>query len=54
MLCHEPDFDREGFSDKTVLICDQCEKEYHIGCLRQHKMVDMQVCMGCAEGAVKW
>ncbi|GLI61577.1 hypothetical protein VaNZ11_003959, partial [Volvox africanus] len=42
VLCHQPEFDREGFSDQTVLICDQCEKEYHIGCLREHKMVDMQ------------
>ncbi len=43
VLCHQPEFDRAEFSDKTVIICDQCEKEYHIGCLREHGLADLQV-----------
>jgi hypothetical protein len=30
VICFDAAFDREGFSDKTVLICDQCEREYHV------------------------
>ncbi|XP_052209044.1 uncharacterized protein LOC127812622 [Diospyros lotus] len=27
--------DREQFTDDSVLICDQCEHQYHVGCLRE-------------------
>ncbi|XP_076938160.1 increased DNA methylation 1-like [Bidens hawaiensis] len=27
----------DGFNDKTVIVCDQCEIEFHIGCLRAHR-----------------
>lgn len=60
------DFSDDGFSDRTVIVCDQvfnlifsvydffhvvfidlspsqCEKEYHIGCLRVHKEIFLQV-----------
>ncbi|GKD90447.1 zinc finger, RING/FYVE/PHD-type, acyl-CoA N-acyltransferase, Jas TPL-binding domain protein [Tanacetum coccineum] len=38
--CH--DFSKNVFNDRTVIVCDQCEKEYHIGCLREHSMADLQ------------
>ncbi|KAJ1376395.1 Zinc finger, PHD-type [Sesbania bispinosa] len=37
-LCRGVDFSRSGFGPRTIIICDQCEKEYHVGCLRDHKM----------------
>lgn len=30
VICFDATFDREGFSDRTVLICDQCEREFHV------------------------
>ncbi|XP_047948863.1 uncharacterized protein LOC125194658 [Salvia hispanica] len=30
------------FDDRTVIICDQCEKEYHVGCLREFEMCDLK------------
>eukprot|EP00798_Chlamydomonas_sp_ICE-L_P021733 gene21732-28755_t len=27
------DFDKDGFSERTVILCDQCEREFHVGCL---------------------
>ncbi|KAE8679392.1 Acyl-CoA N-acyltransferase with RING/FYVE/PHD-type zinc finger domain isoform 4 [Hibiscus syriacus] len=41
-LCRACDFSKSGFGPRTVLLCDQCEKEYHIGCLRTHKMADLR------------
>ncbi|KAK8996015.1 hypothetical protein V6N11_076265 [Hibiscus sabdariffa] len=41
-LCRACDFSKSGFGPRTVLLCDQCEKEYHIGRLRTHKMVDLR------------
>lgn len=35
IMCLQSDFDKDGFSDRTVIICDQCEREYHVGCLRK-------------------
>ncbi|PKU83405.1 hypothetical protein MA16_Dca016514 [Dendrobium catenatum] len=35
-LCRSKDYAKSGFSPRTVLICDQCEKEYHVGCLKNH------------------
>ncbi|XP_045808340.1 increased DNA methylation 1-like [Trifolium pratense] len=37
-LCRGSDFSRSGFGPRTIIICDQCEKKYHVGCLRDHKM----------------
>ncbi|KAK7284960.1 hypothetical protein RJT34_19714 [Clitoria ternatea] len=37
-LCRGTDFSRSGFGPRTIILCDQCEKEYHVGCLRDHKM----------------
>ncbi|XP_010940549.1 uncharacterized protein [Elaeis guineensis] len=41
-LCRRHDFSKSGFSDRTVIICDQCEREYHVGCLKEHKMADLK------------
>ncbi|XP_014514224.1 uncharacterized protein LOC106772366 [Vigna radiata var. radiata] len=38
VLCRSSDFSRSGFGPRTIIICDQCEKEYHVGCLRDRKM----------------
>ena len=37
-LCRGVDFSRSGFGPRTIILCDQCEKEYHVGCLREHKI----------------
>ncbi len=36
VLCNSPDFLKGGFGDRTMIICDQCEREFHIGCLAEH------------------
>ncbi|XP_022742168.1 uncharacterized protein LOC111293619 isoform X2 [Durio zibethinus] len=41
-LCRACDFSKSGFGPRTIILCDQCEKEYHIGCLRSHKMADLR------------
>lgn len=41
-LCASPDFQRDGFGPNTVLICDQCEREFHVGCLHKAGMADLQ------------
>ncbi|XP_024985515.1 increased DNA methylation 1-like isoform X2 [Cynara cardunculus var. scolymus] len=41
-LCRSYDFSQDGFNDRTVIVCDQCEKEFHIGCLREHKIDDLK------------
>ncbi|XP_076940347.1 uncharacterized protein LOC143609488 [Bidens hawaiensis] len=42
VLCRCHDFSKNVFNDRTVIVCDQCEKEYHIGCLREHNMADLK------------
>ncbi|XWS59590.1 hypothetical protein CRYUN_Cryun08bG0135100 [Craigia yunnanensis] len=41
-LCRACDFSKSGFGPRTIILCDQCEKEYHIGCLRTRKMADLR------------
>lgn len=41
-ICRAYDFSTIGFNDRTVIVCDQCEREYHIGCLRAYKKVDLK------------
>ncbi|GAB4833544.1 hypothetical protein Ancab_031787 [Ancistrocladus abbreviatus] len=41
-LCRGSDFAKSGFGPRTILFCDQCEKEYHVGCLKEHKMADLK------------
>ncbi|TKY67145.1 Increased DNA methylation 1 [Spatholobus suberectus] len=40
-LCRGQDFSK-SFGPRTVIICDQCEKEYHVGCLRDHNMQNLE------------
>lgn len=36
MLCFQPDFHPgPDFSERTMIVCDSCEREYHVGCLRE-------------------
>ncbi|KAG0497747.1 hypothetical protein HPP92_002438 [Vanilla planifolia] len=41
-LCRSKDYTKSGFCQRTVMICDQCEKEYHVGCLKNHGMDDLK------------
>ncbi|KAL3536373.1 hypothetical protein ACH5RR_004834 [Cinchona calisaya] len=42
VVCRAPDFSVAKFDDRTILLCDQCEKEYHVGCLRERGMYDLK------------
>lgn len=54
-LCRAHDFAKGGFGRRTVLLCDQCEREFHVGCLQDHGMQDLKelpegkwfCCSGC-------
>ena len=40
-MCDEKNFQRDGFSNLTVILCDGCEREYHIKCLQEHRNVNL-------------
>ncbi|XP_057535170.1 increased DNA methylation 1 isoform X2 [Amaranthus tricolor] len=42
ILCRGYDFSKSGFGPRTIILCDQCEKEYHVGCLKEYKMADLK------------
>ncbi|XP_022755912.1 uncharacterized protein LOC111303754 isoform X2 [Durio zibethinus] len=42
VLCRGYAFSKSGFGPRTVILCDQCEREYHVGCLRDHNMDDLK------------
>lgn len=42
VVCRKQDFSVAKFDDRTVILCDQCEKEYHVGCLRDNGMCDLK------------
>ncbi|KAI4349277.1 hypothetical protein L6164_009886 [Bauhinia variegata] len=42
VVCREHDFSVSKFDDRTVIICDQCEKEYHVGCLRDSGLCELK------------
>ncbi|KAL3518453.1 hypothetical protein ACH5RR_021042 [Cinchona calisaya] len=42
VLCRGHDFSKSDFGPLTVILCDQCEKEYHVGCLKDHGMDDLK------------
>ncbi|XP_057955697.1 uncharacterized protein LOC131149343 [Malania oleifera] len=42
VLCRGQAFIKNGFCSRTVILCDQCEKEFHIGCLRDHNLGDLK------------
>ncbi|KAK9810346.1 hypothetical protein WJX72_009121 [[Myrmecia] bisecta] len=35
VLCNQTDFQRGTFGARTIIICDQCEREFHVGCLKK-------------------
>ncbi|KAH9305446.1 hypothetical protein KI387_009850, partial [Taxus chinensis] len=42
VLCRHGGFTKYGFDERTILFCDQCEKEFHVGCLRDHGITDLK------------
>ncbi|KAK2974208.1 hypothetical protein RJ640_014474, partial [Escallonia rubra] len=42
VVCRANDFSVATFDDRTVMLCDQCEKEYHVGCLRNSGLCDLK------------
>ncbi|PQP96857.1 uncharacterized protein Pyn_28486 [Prunus yedoensis var. nudiflora] len=42
VVCRSHDFSAALFDDRTVIICDQCEKEFHVGCLRNSGLCDLK------------
>ncbi|KAK9153847.1 hypothetical protein Sjap_001327 [Stephania japonica] len=41
-LCRCPGFSKSGFGPRTIIICDQCEREFHVGCLKDQKMASLR------------
>ncbi|KAM7258740.1 hypothetical protein ACFE04_014481 [Oxalis oulophora] len=41
-LCRGHEFSKSGFGPQTVMICDKCEREFHVGCLKEHNMADLK------------
>ncbi|KAF5958148.1 hypothetical protein HYC85_005373 [Camellia sinensis] len=37
------DFSVENFDKRTVMLCDQCEKDYHVGCFCDSGLCDLKV-----------
>jgi hypothetical protein len=46
VLCHEPDFLRGAFGERTIMICDTCEREFHVGCLRSTGRAELKEVRG--------
>ncbi|KAH9735843.1 PHD-type domain-containing protein [Citrus sinensis] len=44
VICRSHDFSAATFDDRTVIYCDQCEKEFHVGCLRKNGLCDLKEC----------
>ncbi|KAJ0704641.1 putative histone acetyltransferase chromatin regulator PHD family [Helianthus annuus] len=42
VICRAQDFSVAEFDDRTMMLCDQCEKEYHVGCLRESGRCDLK------------
>ncbi|KAL1544099.1 hypothetical protein AAHA92_20995 [Salvia divinorum] len=42
VICRVDEFSKSGFNDHTVMICDQCEREYHVKCLRELEIEDLK------------
>lgn len=42
VFCRAHDFSVANFDDRTVMLCDQCEREYHVGCLRNNGLCDLK------------
>lgn len=41
-VCRSHDFSVGKFDEQTVMLCDQCEKECHVGCLREIGLCDLK------------
>ncbi|XVF08053.1 hypothetical protein REPUB_Repub06bG0192400 [Reevesia pubescens] len=41
-ICRDTDFSSSTFNDRTFILCDQCEKEFHVGCLRNKGLCDLK------------
>jgi hypothetical protein len=41
VLCSAPDFLRGAFGARTIILCDTCEREFHVGCLRTQGHCDL-------------
>ncbi|KDP43951.1 hypothetical protein JCGZ_05418 [Jatropha curcas] len=41
VICRGHDF-AKSFGPRTVLLCDQCEREFHVGCLKDQNMEDLK------------
>ncbi|CAN1304385.1 Increased DNA methylation 1 [Linum perenne] len=42
VVCRARDFIAGTFDDRTVIFCDQCEREFHVGCLRERGLCDLK------------
>ncbi|CAN1135322.1 Increased DNA methylation 1 [Linum perenne] len=42
VVCRSRDFIAGTFDDRTVIFCDQCEREFHVGCLRERGLCDLK------------
>ncbi|KAL5537316.1 hypothetical protein UlMin_045665 [Ulmus minor] len=42
VFCRRHDFSAAKFDERTVMLCDQCEKEFHVGCLRESGLCDLK------------
>ncbi|XVE61845.1 hypothetical protein DITRI_Ditri06bG0071600 [Diplodiscus trichospermus] len=42
VVCRLHDFSGSKFDGRTVILCDQCEKEFHVGCLRDSGLCDLK------------
>ena len=40
-FCREPDFQRE-FGARTIMICEQCMREFHVGCLEENGLAKLE------------
>ena len=41
-VCREPDFLKNDFGARTMILCDQCEREFHVGCLEKAGLPRLQ------------
>ncbi|KAF8396750.1 hypothetical protein HHK36_018380 [Tetracentron sinense] len=42
VVCRAHDFSVSKFDERTVMLCDQCEKEFHVGCLRDRGLCNLE------------
>lgn len=42
VLCRDPEFQRGEFGPRTIMLCDQCEREYHVGCMANAGMQTLE------------